>query len=58
MWFSAAGVFHPEPFRRWLAGEVEVLGLAASENRERTGGASASVGELSGDGSQNAKRRQ
>lgn len=39
-WFSADGVFHPEPFRRWLASEVDVLRLAAKENEKKTGGAS------------------
>ncbi|RJE19673.1 Signal peptidase complex [Aspergillus sclerotialis] len=43
-WFSGDGTFHPEPFRRWLASEVEVLKLAAKENEEKTGGASATVG--------------
>ncbi|CEJ57771.1 Putative Signal peptidase complex component [Penicillium brasilianum] len=39
-WFSADGVFHPEPYRRWLASEVDVLRLAAKENEKKTGGAS------------------
>lgn len=39
-WFSADGVFHPEPFRRWLATEIDVLRLAAKENEKKTGGAS------------------
>ncbi|KAL1879568.1 signal peptidase complex subunit spc2 [Paecilomyces lecythidis] len=30
-WFSSDGVFHPEPFRQWLAKEIEVLGLASKE---------------------------
>ncbi|KAJ5475268.1 hypothetical protein N7539_008334 [Penicillium diatomitis] len=42
-WFSADGIFHPEPFRKWLAGEVDVLRLAAKENEKRLGGASAVV---------------
>ncbi|KAJ5719912.1 hypothetical protein N7493_006790 [Penicillium malachiteum] len=37
-WFSAEGVFHPEPFRRWLASEVDVLRLAAKENEKKNGG--------------------
>ncbi|OKP07490.1 hypothetical protein PENSUB_6079 [Penicillium subrubescens] len=36
-WFSADGVFHPEPYRRWLAGEVDVLRLAAKENEKKAG---------------------
>ncbi|KAJ5183740.1 hypothetical protein N7492_001356 [Penicillium capsulatum] len=44
-WFSAEGVFHPEPFRRWLADEVDVLRLAAKENEKKTGGVSSSVGD-------------
>ena len=43
-WFSADGVFHPNPFRNWLASEVEVLRLAAKENEKRTGGLSSVVG--------------
>lgn len=31
-WFSADGVFHPEPFQQWLASEIEVLRLAAGES--------------------------
>ncbi|GAD94218.1 signal peptidase complex component, putative [Paecilomyces variotii No. 5] len=31
VWFSSDGVFHPEPFRQWLAKEIEVLGLASKE---------------------------
>ncbi|KAJ9199548.1 hypothetical protein DTO166G4_5422 [Paecilomyces variotii] len=30
-WFSSDGVFHPEPFRQWLANEIDVLGLASRE---------------------------
>ncbi|KAJ5555728.1 Signal peptidase complex subunit 2 [Penicillium sp. DV-2018c] len=36
-WFSADGVFHPEPFRRWVAGEVDVLRLAAKELEKKSG---------------------
>ncbi|KAJ5085300.1 hypothetical protein N7532_010071 [Penicillium argentinense] len=39
-WFSANGIFHPEPFRSWLASEIDVLRLAAKENEKKTGGAS------------------
>ncbi|KAJ6134538.1 hypothetical protein N7523_000860 [Penicillium sp. IBT 18751x] len=42
-WFSQDGVFHPEPFRRWLASEVDVLRLAAKENEKKTGGVSTVV---------------
>ncbi|KAJ5698612.1 Signal peptidase complex subunit 2 [Penicillium macrosclerotiorum] len=34
-WFSADGVFHAEPFRRWLASEVDVLRLAAKESNKK-----------------------
>lgn len=51
-------MFHPEPFRRWLAGEVEILGLAARENQERTDKVSASVEEMSGNDSEGIKRRR
>lgn len=34
-WFSADGVFYAEPFRRWLASEVDVLRLAAKENDKK-----------------------
>lgn len=44
-WFSADGAFHSEPYRRWLASEVDVLRLAAKENEKKTGGASAHVGK-------------
>lgn len=36
-WFSADGVFHPEPFRRWVASEIDVLRLAAKENEKKSG---------------------
>jgi hypothetical protein len=35
MWFSGEGVFHPEPFRRWLVKEIEVLGLASKEEAKK-----------------------
>lgn len=44
-WFSAEGVFHPGPFRRWLANEVDVLRLAAKENEKQTGEASGLAGD-------------
>ena len=31
-WFSADGVFHAEPFQKWLVGEVEVIGVAKGSN--------------------------
>lgn len=43
-WFSADGVFHPEPLRRWLSSEIEVLGLAAKETAKKKGGSSSHVG--------------
>ncbi|KAB8273165.1 signal peptidase complex subunit 2 [Aspergillus minisclerotigenes] len=30
-WFSADGTFHPEPLKKWLASEIQVLRLAAKE---------------------------
>jgi hypothetical protein len=36
-WFSKEGVFHPEPFRRWVASEIDVLRLAAKENEKKSG---------------------
>ncbi|GLB05031.1 hypothetical protein AtubIFM57258_011062 [Aspergillus tubingensis] len=43
-WFAADGTFHPEPLRAWLAGEIEVLGLAAKETQKKTGGVASLVG--------------
>jgi hypothetical protein len=43
-WFSADGTFHPEPLRRWLASEIEVLRLAAKETERKTGGLGSVVG--------------
>ena len=43
-WFSADGMFHPEPFRRWLASEITVLGEAARETERKTGNVSSHVG--------------
>lgn len=47
-WFSSEGILHPEPLRRWLAGEIEVLQRAAEENEKQTGGLSAHVGKQGG----------
>jgi len=30
-WFSSDGIFHADQLRKWLAGEIEILGLAAKE---------------------------
>ncbi|CBF85044.1 hypothetical protein AN1525.2 [Aspergillus nidulans FGSC A4] len=43
-WFSADGTFHPEPLRKWLANEINVLRLAAQETRKKTGGVASVVG--------------
>lgn len=57
-WFSTDGVFHPEPFRRWLASEVDVLRLAAKEN-EKTGGAAEVVPPSEdAESSKDSKRRR
>ncbi|KAJ5660411.1 hypothetical protein N7507_006862 [Penicillium longicatenatum] len=37
-WFSTDGVFHPEPYRRWLASEIDVLRLAAKESEKKNSG--------------------
>jgi hypothetical protein len=39
-WFSSNGIFHPEPFRQWLASEIDVLRLAANEARKNPSGLS------------------
>jgi hypothetical protein len=44
LWFSSDGVFHPEPFRRWLASEIEILSVAAKETAKKTGDISSHVG--------------
>ncbi|KAJ5097723.1 hypothetical protein N7456_008444 [Penicillium angulare] len=36
-WFSADGIFHPKPFRAWLASQVDVLRLAAVERKKKNG---------------------
>jgi len=57
-WFSKEGVFHPEPFRHWLASEVDVLRLAAKENEKKTGGVAVAVAVPSpGESSKDGKRR-
>ncbi|PCG98492.1 Signal peptidase complex subunit 2 [Penicillium occitanis (nom. inval.)] len=43
-WFSANGTFHPEPFRAWLAKEIDVLKEAEQETLKKTGDVSAHVG--------------
>lgn len=58
-WFSADGVFHAEPFRRWLASEIDVLRLAAKENEKKTGGVSNVVPPSEGaESSKDGKRRR
>lgn len=37
-WFAGNGTFHPEPFRRWLASEIAVLGEARRKSEEGAGG--------------------
>ncbi|KAE8148420.1 signal peptidase complex subunit 2 [Aspergillus avenaceus] len=36
-WFSADGTFHPEPLKKWLASEIEVLRLAAKDAEKKSG---------------------
>ncbi|EED13403.1 signal peptidase complex component, putative [Talaromyces stipitatus ATCC 10500] len=43
-WFSSTGIFHPEPFRAWLAREVDVLREAERETLKKTGDVSGLVG--------------
>lgn len=43
-WFSANGTFHPEPFRAWLANEIDILKEAEKETLKKTGDVSAHVG--------------
>ncbi|KAL4969364.1 signal peptidase complex subunit 2 [Aspergillus stella-maris] len=45
-WFSADGTFHPEPLRKWLAKEINILSLAAQETEVKTGGVASVVGVL------------
>ncbi|KAN0084793.1 putative signal peptidase [Elaphomyces granulatus] len=55
-WFSSDGTFHQECFRRWFAGEFEVLGLAAKETSKKTGAASSLVGVDERKGNNGGKR--
>lgn len=55
-WFSADGVFHPEPFRHWVSSEIDVLRLAAKENEKKTGGVSVVVPPPEAESSQRSKR--
>jgi hypothetical protein len=59
-WFAGDGTFHPEPLRKWLAKEIEVLRLAAGETEKRTGGVASVVGveEAESKGSKGAKKRR
>ncbi|KAL4786649.1 microsomal signal peptidase 25 kDa subunit-domain-containing protein [Aspergillus varians] len=59
-WFSANGTFHPEPLRKWLAKEIEVLRLAAQETEKKTGGVASVVGvqETDSKGDKSAKKRR
>lgn len=34
-WFSADGIFHMEPFKQWLASEIDILRLAAGETASK-----------------------
>ncbi|QKX55161.1 uncharacterized protein TRUGW13939_02253 [Talaromyces rugulosus] len=38
VWFSSEGVFHPEPLRKWLASEIEILSEAEKEIIQETKG--------------------
>ncbi|OKL58681.1 hypothetical protein UA08_06107 [Talaromyces atroroseus] len=42
-WFSENGTFHPEPFRAWLAREIDILAAAEKETLKKTGNASSHV---------------
>ncbi|KAL4773975.1 microsomal signal peptidase 25 kDa subunit-domain-containing protein [Aspergillus nidulans var. acristatus] len=59
-WFSADGTFHPEPLRKWLANEINVLRLAAQETKKRTGGVASVVGveETENKEAKGAKKRR
>ncbi|KKK13391.1 hypothetical protein P175DRAFT_0448896 [Aspergillus ochraceoroseus IBT 24754] len=54
VWFSKDGVFHPEPFRNWLAKEIGVLREAARETEKKTSGVASVVG-VQGADSQSSK---
>ncbi|RDW81673.1 signal peptidase complex subunit 2 [Aspergillus mulundensis] len=59
-WFSADGTFHPEPLRKWLAKEINVLRLAAQETQKKTGGMASVVGveETDSKETKSAKKRR
>ncbi|KAL3449017.1 microsomal signal peptidase 25 kDa subunit-domain-containing protein [Aspergillus insuetus] len=59
-WFAGDGTFHPEPLRKWLAKEIEVVRLAAAETEKKTGGVASVVGveEAENKGSKGAKKRR
>ncbi|KAL4989810.1 microsomal signal peptidase 25 kDa subunit-domain-containing protein [Aspergillus falconensis] len=59
-WFSADGTFHPEPLRKWLAQEINVLRLAAQEIEKKTGGVASvvAVEETENREINNAKKRR
>ncbi|PWY89277.1 signal peptidase complex component [Aspergillus heteromorphus CBS 117.55] len=57
-WFAADGTFHPEPLRKWLATEIEVLRLAAKDTEKKTGGVASLAGVQEADEGKGAKRRK
>ncbi|KAL4957382.1 microsomal signal peptidase 25 kDa subunit-domain-containing protein [Aspergillus filifer] len=61
-WFSADGTFHPEPLRKWLAKEINVLNLAAQETEQEIGGVASVVGvsgaESKGKGAKGTTKRK
>ncbi|KAL4902627.1 hypothetical protein BDW74DRAFT_61731 [Aspergillus multicolor] len=59
-WFSADGTFHPEPLRKWLAKEINVLRLTAQETEKKTGGMASVVGveETDSKDTKSAKKRR
>ncbi|KAL5001650.1 microsomal signal peptidase 25 kDa subunit-domain-containing protein [Aspergillus recurvatus] len=59
-WFSADGTFYPEPLRKWLAKEINVLRLAAQETERKTGGVASVVGieETENKEAKGAKKRR
>ncbi|PYH97811.1 signal peptidase complex component [Aspergillus ellipticus CBS 707.79] len=56
-WFAGDGTFHPEPLRKWLSGEIEVLRLAAKDTEKKTGGVASVVGVQEA-GEKDVKRRK
>ncbi|KAL5336695.1 microsomal signal peptidase 25 kDa subunit-domain-containing protein [Aspergillus crustosus] len=56
-WFSGDGTFFVEPFRKWLAKEVEVLRLAAQEVEKKTDGVASVVGVQDSESKGTKKRR-